>query len=179
MFNPLIKLYRSVAQRGVKGTVIQLYMMGDLKFGILKGCDTFGNKYYEDTTLPYGQHRWVEYADIHNFDPTMIQPEWHGWMHHTADEIPGEVIKVEKRGDKGHTASNAPFRTNEYLSTLPPKPQINTSQFKQRGYKVGSLKTGPDEPDQYYKQPGHPLHPDAHKGGRFHDQYEGVKSTPN
>ncbi len=50
--------------------------IGDLKFGELKGTDRFGNKYYEDLDLPYGQHRWVEYADIHNFDPTNITPEY-------------------------------------------------------------------------------------------------------
>lgn len=27
--------------------------------------------------------------------------------------------------------------------------------------------TGADEPDMYYKQPGHPLSPAADKGGRF------------
>ncbi len=47
-----------------------------MKFGELKGTDRFGNKYYEDLDQPYGQHRWVEYADIHNFDPTNITPEY-------------------------------------------------------------------------------------------------------
>ncbi|CAK9251398.1 unnamed protein product [Sphagnum jensenii] len=98
-------------------------MVGDLKFGVLKGTDAYGNKYYEDLSLPFGQHRWVEYSNIHDFDATMIQPEWHGWMHHT-----------------------------------------------QRGYKVGSRMTGPEDPDLYYKQPGHPLSPDAdEKGARFKD----------
>lgn len=27
--------------------------------------------------------------------------------------------------------------------------------------------TGPEDPDEYYKQPGHPLSPDVEKGGRF------------
>ena len=29
--------YRAVRERGIKGTVIQLYLIGDLKFGELKG----------------------------------------------------------------------------------------------------------------------------------------------
>ena len=29
---------------------------------------------------------------------------------------------------------------------------------------MGSLKTGPDDPDQYYKQQSHPLHEDAFSG---------------
>jgi len=39
-----------------------------------------------------GQHRWVEYKDIHNFDASMIPPEWHGWMHHTFDETPTDMV---------------------------------------------------------------------------------------
>ena len=38
---------------------------------------------------------------------------------------------------------------------------------RQRGYRVGSLKTGIDEPDKYYKQPGHPLSDAVDQGGRF------------
>ena len=34
---------------------------------------------------------------------------------------------------------------------------------RQRGYKVGSLMTGPEDPDTYYKQPGHPLSPDSER----------------
>jgi NADH:ubiquinone oxidoreductase subunit len=91
MLNPFIKLARSVQERGWRGTVLQLYTIGDLKFGKLMGTDKFGNQYYEDRTLPYGQHRWVEYTNIHNPDTTMIQPEWHGWMHHVFDETPDKV----------------------------------------------------------------------------------------
>ena len=40
--------------------------------------------------LPFGQHRWIEYSDIHNFDASNIQPEWHGWMHHVYDETPDQ-----------------------------------------------------------------------------------------
>jgi len=35
---------------------------------------------------------------------------------------------------------------------------------RRRGYKIGSLMTGPDEEDHYYKQPGHPLSKDSEKG---------------
>ena len=76
LLGPFTKLFRQINARGVKGTIIQLYTVGDLKFGELKGTDRFGNKYYEDLDLPFGQHRWVEYSNIHNYDATMIQPEW-------------------------------------------------------------------------------------------------------
>ena len=64
MFNPIIKAVRAYKEKGVINTIKQLYMVedftmdydwllililkvGDLKFGVYKGCDAFGNKYYE------------------------------------------------------------------------------------------------------------------------------------
>ena len=91
---PLAKLQRSVSEVGWWGTAIKLYTIGDIKFGVLKGTDKFGNKYYEDVEQPFGQHRWVEYADIHDPDASMIQPEWHGWMHHMFDETPDEMSAI-------------------------------------------------------------------------------------
>jgi NADH:ubiquinone oxidoreductase subunit len=72
---PVTKLSRAVKERGWKGVLTQLYVIGDLKFGDLKGVDRFGNKYYENVELPYGQHRWVEYSNIHNPDSSQIPPE--------------------------------------------------------------------------------------------------------
>ena len=34
---PFLKLARSLRERGLKGTVLQLYTIGDLRFGELKG----------------------------------------------------------------------------------------------------------------------------------------------
>jgi hypothetical protein len=45
--------------------------------------------------------------------------------------------------------------------------QVNQTALRQRGYGVGSLKTGPHESDKYYKQPGHPL---SQHRGRFFGQ---------
>ena len=35
-----------------------------------------------------GRHRWVEYADLDNYNTTSVTREWHGWLHH-ADDEPG------------------------------------------------------------------------------------------
>ena len=75
MIAPIAKLARAVRERGWKGAMQQLYLIGDLKFGQFKGQDDFGNKYFENLELPYGQHRWVEYSNIHNYDASMIPPE--------------------------------------------------------------------------------------------------------
>lgn len=68
---------------GWKGLLEHMYTNGDypFKFGTLMGVDAAGNKYYENRKdYPFGQHRWVEPGDIHNFDSSSISPEWHGWM---------------------------------------------------------------------------------------------------
>jgi hypothetical protein len=45
---------------------------------------------------------------------------------------------------------------------------------RHRGFKVGSLMIGPEDKENYYLQPGHPLHPLSKKGGRF-----GVSTVDN
>eukprot|EP00981_Chlorochromonas_danica_P000373 scaffold90_cov163-Ochromonas_danica.AAC.28 len=153
--------------------IIQLYTVGDLKFGQLKGSDRFGNKYYEDLDLPYGQHRWVEYADIHNPDPTMISPEWHGWMHHVFDETPVEAANLSEKSNYVPVTDESHAIYHTHLGHYDPSvnekyPQYNISQFRARGYKIGSLSTGPEDKDAYYKQPSHPLS-DKVQQARFKD----------
>jgi len=47
--------------------------------------------------------------------------------------------------------------------------QVNQTNLRQRGYRIGSLKTGPDDEDKYYKQPGHPL--SSHSGRYFGQRF--------
>ena len=123
--------------------------------------------------MPFGQHRWVEYADIHNYDASMIQPEWHGWMHHMYDETPDQINLEFKDRLETTPDSNAIYGNHVGAATFEPvHEQIDLTQYRSRGYKVGSLMTGPDEPDRFYKQPGHPLSPAADKGGRFQQRKE-------
>eukprot|EP00341_Mesodinium_pulex_P003822 CAMPEP_0116974660 /NCGR_PEP_ID=MMETSP0467-20121206/55312_1 /TAXON_ID=283647 /ORGANISM="Mesodinium pulex, Strain SPMC105" /LENGTH=82 /DNA_ID=CAMNT_0004666869 /DNA_START=1 /DNA_END=246 /DNA_ORIENTATION=+ len=75
LFSPFFKTWRVIKERGFKGLLTQMYVMGDVREGTLKGTDVNGNKYYENLDLPFGQHRWIEYSNIHNPDPTMIHPD--------------------------------------------------------------------------------------------------------
>lgn len=161
---PFTKLSKSVAERGWNGTMTQLYTIGDIKFGELKGTDQWGNKYYEDLTQPFGQHRWIEYADIHNPDAAMIQPEWHGWMHHMFDETPEEMDKIEKETLDTTTVTHAIYNTHVGLIEDNQVPLVNVSTKRHRGYKVGSLTIDENDEEDYYLQPGHPL---SKEGGRF------------
>ena len=167
---PINKLIRAVNERGWKGVLTQLYLIGDLKFGDLKGTDKHGNKYYENLDLPFGQHRWVEYSNIHNYDASMIPPEWHGWMHHVYDETPEEQTKLVFDTIATTKVTHAIYNTHIGLVSGPDGSnfeQHNVSQYRQRGYKVGSIMTNPEDKDEYYTQPGHPLNPKTDKGGRF------------
>jgi NADH:ubiquinone oxidoreductase subunit len=117
---PFTKLARQLGERGWRGTMNQLYTVGDIKFGVLKGTDNFGNKYYENVELPFGQHRWVEYSNLDNPDATMIQPEWHGWMHHAFDETPQELDAMERAGKWGGGGGGGGLFEGGDLALAPP-----------------------------------------------------------
>eukprot|EP01041_Mallomonas_annulata_P015594 gene15594-32939_t len=129
LFAPAVKLAQAVKERGWWGMVTQLYTIGDLKFGTLKGSDAFGNKYYENLELPFGQHRWVEYANIHDPDATMIQPEWHGWMHHVFDETPDEMDKMQPTLLQTTSDSNAIYSHHVGVNRPIAFPTVNTTQY--------------------------------------------------
>jgi NADH:ubiquinone oxidoreductase subunit len=80
---------------GLQGTFREIFRKRTLKFGKLVGTDAYGNKYYENTVdYANGQHRWVDYARGDNFydmDASNVPPEWHGWLHHSTDELPTAV----------------------------------------------------------------------------------------
>jgi len=131
------------------------------------GCDAWGNRYYENKVdYPFGQHRWVEPKDIHNFDSTQIPPEWHGWMTSQNDITPfTEAEEIEKM--MGHASksevSHAPYQNNighrEPIFNF--HGMHNQSQIRSRGFKIGNTVVGlpPDAPDAYYTQPGSPYNP--------------------
>lgn len=97
---------RAFTKLGVAGTFRSLFRSRHAKIGALVGQDKYGNKYFENTKdYPWGQHRWVEYAGGKNFyenDASFVPPEWHGWLHHTTDDVPTEV---RERARRSHTAS--------------------------------------------------------------------------
>ncbi|GAB5036121.1 nadh dehydrogenase ubiquinone 1 alpha subcomplex subunit 12 [Nannochloropsis oceanica] len=167
-----IKAYRLY---GWRETLSKMYSMGEVKFGELKGEDVNGNKYFENLEYPFGQHRWVEYKDIHNYEPSSIAPEWHGWIHHMTDEVPvpGKA-GVTESGMKIAEGQHTPYQVAAGKTEYQMEEQLNWTAHRSRGYGVGSLKQKSGEPDRFWVQPGHALAEKGMskaKGGRF----EGLK----
>lgn len=64
--------------------------------GELVGSDAYGNSYYRlkrDNPSGRGggrfsrERRWVIYKGVP--EGSKVPPEWHAWLHHTVNEIPG------------------------------------------------------------------------------------------
>ena len=86
---------------------------------------------YEDTTVPYGRTRWVEYPTPPGVfgielrvDPSMISPEWHGWMHYMHDKTGTQLVRW-RRGPSPHTRSAHAPRYRPF--SLPYPPSTHTS----------------------------------------------------
>lgn len=66
------------------------------------GTDALGNVYY--TGKPRGgykrERRWVIYNG--EAEASRVPPEWHGWLHHTTDIIPGETNPLRREWQKPH-----------------------------------------------------------------------------
>lgn len=60
--------------------------------GQLVGKDALGNRYYRSSKVAPGgrEKRWVVF-DGGKSEATRVPPEWHGWLHHTFKEPPGDT----------------------------------------------------------------------------------------
>lgn len=71
------------------GTAIYTWLNGRLV-----GTDSFGNRYYEHKSEPapgYRRKRWVVYNGL--VEATKVPPEWHAWLHYTAEKpLQGEDV---------------------------------------------------------------------------------------
>merc|ERR1712071_230611 len=80
---------------GVRGFLVQLMRVNDVKTGALVGIDKYGNKYFEDNRYFIGRNRWVIYTTQMNgkntmweIDGSMVPSEWHRWLHCMTDDPP-------------------------------------------------------------------------------------------
>jgi NADH:ubiquinone oxidoreductase subunit len=86
------------------GTRIMTWLRGELV-----GTDPGGNRYYRDKSqrkLQRGggrfsrEKRWVVYDG--EAEATRVPPEWHGWLHHTVNDVPQEAGEPKYSWQKPH-----------------------------------------------------------------------------
>ncbi len=65
--------------------------------GIRVGEDANGNIFYTNADAT---RRWVIYKD--DTEASKVSPDWHGWLHHTWDETPGDAPLTHKSWEKPH-----------------------------------------------------------------------------
>lgn len=58
------------------------------------GEDHLGNLYYQSKD----DRRWVIYNGSN--DASRVPPEWHGWLHHTFDEVPESLLPPPRIWEK-------------------------------------------------------------------------------
>ena len=65
--------------------------------GIKVGDDELGNVFY---TSKDGLKRWVIFNG--EAEASLVSPDWHGWLHHTWDELPTDSPLIKKGWEKKH-----------------------------------------------------------------------------
>ncbi|MCG7494827.1 NADH:ubiquinone oxidoreductase subunit NDUFA12 [Thalassobius sp. Cn5-15] len=65
--------------------------------GVKVGEDDQGNTFY---TSKDGKRRWVIYNG--EVEASRISPDWHGWLHHTFDDLPSDKPLKHKDWEKPH-----------------------------------------------------------------------------
>jgi NADH:ubiquinone oxidoreductase subunit len=68
------------------------------------GEDLIGNRYFQSRKSQDGKRRrWVLYSGSN--DASRVPPEWHGWLHHTLDDIPERALPAPRAFERPATAN--------------------------------------------------------------------------
>ena len=154
-----MQYYRAYQKLGLRGLYEHLYVFRQIKEGTLVGEDRYGNKYYENNDLPYGQHRWYQPKNYQTqvlHDASSIPPEWHGWMHCSTDRIPSPSALPTGPAVVDHSDVPRSLDTHEVpekvrmSSEWRPNPTLN----RERGYGIKHLYQTQMGGNSYYVQPG-------------------------
>lgn len=74
------------------------------------GEDSQGNKFYQTAD---GKRRWVIFNG--EAEASRVDPDWHGWLHHTFDQSPSDTPMAHKPWEKPHQEN----RTGSSLAYAP------------------------------------------------------------
>ncbi len=87
------------------------------------GEDEQGNLYYQTAD---GKRRWVVYDGV--AEASRVSPDWHGWLHHTFDEVPSETPLPRKDWEKDHkpnlTGTGGAYRPPGSVVTPSRRPRV-------------------------------------------------------
>lgn len=65
--------------------------------GTKVGEDEQGNTFYQTAD---GKRRWVIFNG--EAEASRVSPDWHGWLHHTFDDLPSDKPLAHKAWEKPH-----------------------------------------------------------------------------
>ena len=77
--------------------------------GVKVGEDEQGNVYFRSRD---GKRRWVIFNG--EMEASRVPPDWHGWLHHTWDELPSEKPLAHKPWEQPHR-ENLPGTEGAYV----------------------------------------------------------------
>jgi len=68
----------------------------------LVGTDAYGNRYFEDrkVSVEGRKRRYVVYKGL--AEPSKVPADWHGWLHHTFDDVPTEAPLPRREWETDH-----------------------------------------------------------------------------
>jgi NADH:ubiquinone oxidoreductase subunit len=104
----------AMARLSLKQFLTNFYIRAPWRRGTLVGTDSFGNRYFSSPVNgKWGRDsRWVLYAA--EDEASLVPPEWHGWLHHSANEPPTEQSRTVRPWQKPHlpnaTGTDAAYR---------------------------------------------------------------------
>ncbi len=88
--------------------------------GEMVGTDQFANKYYRASPRKGYKldRRWVIYKE--KPEASAVPPEWHGWLHHQTDTVPGQSDQSFRRSwqkppEPNRTGTNKAYRPPGHL----------------------------------------------------------------
>ncbi|SHJ38431.1 NADH:ubiquinone oxidoreductase subunit [Palleronia salina] len=94
------------------------------RHGTKVGEDGQGNVFYQNAD---GSRRWVIYNG--EVEGSRIDPDWHGWLHHTWNEPPTERPLTHRKWEKPHvpnlTGTPAAYAPAGSIRNPEPKPRAD------------------------------------------------------
>ena len=97
--------------------------------GIKVGDDESGNVFY---TSKNGLKRWVIFNG--EAEASLVSPDWHGWLHHTWDDLPTDNPLVKKSWEKRHqenlTGTIEAYAPAGSIRKNTPKPRSDYESWK-------------------------------------------------